>query len=84
MYGVVPNVADVPDCKQFQKRSYETARGETVNVTCEVNSFPPPKTFIWALNSTGEEFPVHYFLRIPVRIFCLVVSLILLCVKDSY
>ena len=54
MYGVVPNVADVPDCKQFQKRSYETARGETVNVTCEVNSFPPPKTFIWALNSTGE------------------------------
>ncbi|XP_043192728.1 uncharacterized protein LOC122365524 [Amphibalanus amphitrite] len=52
-------VRHVPDCKQFQKRSYETARGETVNVTCEVNSFPPPKTFFWALNSTGtyQELP---------------------------
>ncbi|XP_037077279.1 neural cell adhesion molecule 1-like [Pollicipes pollicipes] len=45
-------VRHAPDCKQFQKRSYETARGETVNVTCEVNSFPPPKSFFWAFNST--------------------------------
>ncbi|XP_037924795.1 synaptogenesis protein syg-2 isoform X2 [Hermetia illucens] len=45
-----------PICRPDQKKIYGVARNEAVEITCEVDAYPPPETFKWSFNNTAETF----------------------------
>lgn len=45
---------DRPICRAEQKRIYGVGRNEAVRILCEVDSYPPPKSFKWTFNNTAE------------------------------
>ncbi|GIY45543.1 uncharacterized protein CDAR_545081 [Caerostris darwini] len=50
-----------PTCKASQRTLYGVARGEDVNITCEVESDPKDVTFRWALNNSVENVELQNF-----------------------
>lgn len=50
----VQTTLDRPICRAEQKRIYGVGRNEAVRILCEVDSFPPPKSFKWTFNNTAE------------------------------
>ncbi|XP_055937880.1 nephrin-like [Argiope bruennichi] len=50
-----------PTCKASQKNLYGVARGEDVNITCEVEADPREVSFRWALNNSVENVELHNF-----------------------
>lgn len=43
-------------CRTDQKKIYGVARNEAADIVCEVDAFPPPDSFKWSFNNTGEMF----------------------------
>ncbi|GBM14903.1 hypothetical protein AVEN_213253-1 [Araneus ventricosus] len=50
-----------PTCKASQKNLYGVARGEDVNITCEVEADPREVSFRWALNNSVENVELYNF-----------------------
>ncbi|XP_015911247.1 kin of IRRE-like protein 3 [Parasteatoda tepidariorum] len=50
-----------PSCSTSLKALYGVTRGETVNITCEVDSDPDDVTFNWALNNSVENVELYNF-----------------------
>ncbi|GFW44768.1 uncharacterized protein TNCV_4510821 [Trichonephila clavipes] len=50
-----------PTCKASQKTLYGVARGEDVNISCEVESDPKDVSFRWALNNSVENVELLNF-----------------------
>lgn len=52
---------DAPACKASQKTLYGVARGEVVNISCEVEADPSEVSFRWALNNSVENLELQSF-----------------------
>lgn len=52
---------DAPTCKGIGKSLYGVARGESVNITCELDADPNDVIFHWALNNSVENVELMNF-----------------------
>jgi len=49
---------DKPVCKMEQKRAYGVAKGEQVEIECQVDSNPKAENFKWAFNNSADSIDV--------------------------
>lgn len=59
-----PSLADAPVCTTDRIVTVGAFRSENLNVVCEVHADPPPRSFRWKFNSSGESYEIskerHY------------------------
>lgn len=63
-YNFDSSLADAPVCTVDKTIIVGAFRSENLNVVCEVHADPPPRSFKWKFNSSGETFELskerHY------------------------
>lgn len=52
------NIPDAPVCVTDKIVIVGAFRSENLNVVCEVHADPPPRSFKWKFNSSGETYEI--------------------------